>query len=461
MRRSPSTSGCSWWGRSACCSRSRARSAPCPASGPTRLDAAPSGRVRQTQPRELAKLEREVGLSTETAFDAYYRLRPTVRRVAAARLRLRGSRPRLAHGNRRVAARPGGLEPRPRRPGAAARPRRAGSGARPDRRRRRRRRSLVKVTEVADRSARLLDEVERAVVGKREALELVLLGLLADGHVLIEDFPGLAKTLIARSFAQATEPRLRPDPVHARPDALRRDRLVDLQPAHRRLRVPPRADLHQPPPRRRDQPRPAEDAGGAARGHAGAPGDDRGADAPARAAVPRARDPEPDRARGDLPAARGAARPVPAADLGRLPVPRATSSESSSSGATAASTRSSSTRSSTRPTLREMQRALEDVYVAESLGYYIVDVVRATRDAASVQVGASPRGTLAILKLSRAERRSTAATSSSRTTSRRWPARRSRTGSRSDPSSGCSRCAPRTSSPSGSRPSRPRRAEER
>ena len=44
----------------------------------------------QTQPRELAKLEREVGLSTETAFDAYYRLRPTVRRVAAARLRLRG-----------------------------------------------------------------------------------------------------------------------------------------------------------------------------------------------------------------------------------------------------------------------------------------------------------------------------------------------------------------------------------
>src|SRR2546427_10445603 len=49
---------------------------------------------------------------------------------------------------------------------------------------------------------RLLDEVERAVVGKRDALELVLLGLLADGHVLIEDFPGLAKTLIARSFAQ-------------------------------------------------------------------------------------------------------------------------------------------------------------------------------------------------------------------------------------------------------------------
>ena len=62
----------------------------------------------------------------------------------------------------------------------------------------------MELRELAELGARLVDEVERAVVGKREALELVLLGLLADGHVLIEDFPGLAKTLMARSFAQAT-----------------------------------------------------------------------------------------------------------------------------------------------------------------------------------------------------------------------------------------------------------------
>ena len=49
---------------------------------------------------------------------------------------------------------------------------------------------------------RILDELERAVVGKRDALELILLSLLADGHVLIEDLPGVGKTLIARSFAQ-------------------------------------------------------------------------------------------------------------------------------------------------------------------------------------------------------------------------------------------------------------------
>jgi len=50
----------------------------------------------------------------------------------------------------------------------------------------------------------ILGEVGRAIVGKDDALELLLMAILADGHVLIEDFPGLAKTLMARSFAVAT-----------------------------------------------------------------------------------------------------------------------------------------------------------------------------------------------------------------------------------------------------------------
>jgi MoxR-like ATPase len=57
--------------------------------------------------------------------------------------------------------------------------------------------------ETCERAVRVLDEVEKAVVGKRAALELVLLGVLAGGHVLIEDLPGLGKTLMARSFATA------------------------------------------------------------------------------------------------------------------------------------------------------------------------------------------------------------------------------------------------------------------
>jgi MoxR-like ATPase len=49
----------------------------------------------------------------------------------------------------------------------------------------------------------VVDEVAKAVVGKRSAIELVMAGLLADGHVLLDDVPGVAKTLTARSIATA------------------------------------------------------------------------------------------------------------------------------------------------------------------------------------------------------------------------------------------------------------------
>ena len=49
------------------------------------------------------------------------------------------------------------------------------------------------VADIAKRCSEVLDEIERAVLGKRNVLELVLMALLCDGHVLIEDFPGLAK----------------------------------------------------------------------------------------------------------------------------------------------------------------------------------------------------------------------------------------------------------------------------
>jgi MoxR-like ATPase len=61
----------------------------------------------------------------------------------------------------------------------------------------------LSVAEASGLGGRVMDEVARAVVGKREALMLVLAAILAKGHVLLEDFPGLGKTLAARSFAQA------------------------------------------------------------------------------------------------------------------------------------------------------------------------------------------------------------------------------------------------------------------
>lgn len=58
-----------------------------------------------------------------------------------------------------------------------------------------------KFTDVATAVRDVLEEVERAVVGKRNLLEMIMATTLAGGHVLLEDFPGLGKTLIARSFA--------------------------------------------------------------------------------------------------------------------------------------------------------------------------------------------------------------------------------------------------------------------
>ena len=51
---------------------------------------------------------------------------------------------------------------------------------------------------------KVLDEISKFVIGKRNVLEHVLIALFSNGHVLFEDYPGLAKTLIARSLAQAT-----------------------------------------------------------------------------------------------------------------------------------------------------------------------------------------------------------------------------------------------------------------
>ncbi len=61
----------------------------------------------------------------------------------------------------------------------------------------------MKPADVAAAGNEILAQVETAIVGKRPVLEKMLLAILCDGHVLIEDYPGLAKTLMAKSFATA------------------------------------------------------------------------------------------------------------------------------------------------------------------------------------------------------------------------------------------------------------------
>ena len=63
----------------------------------------------------------------------------------------------------------------------------------------------MKVGEIQERCQGVLDALSRVVVGKDEVLRQIMAGILANGHILIEDYPGLAKTLIARLFSQALE----------------------------------------------------------------------------------------------------------------------------------------------------------------------------------------------------------------------------------------------------------------
>ena len=90
-----------------------------------------------------------------------------------------------------------------------------------------------RVAEASRLAGRVLDEVEKAVVGKREALMLVMAAVLAKGHVLLEDFPGPRQDAGRALVGDRAGPRLRAGAVHPRPAARRPDRVVPLRPARR------------------------------------------------------------------------------------------------------------------------------------------------------------------------------------------------------------------------------------
>ena len=126
-------------------------------------------------------------------------------------------------------------------------------------------------------------EIKRVIAGQDEMLERVFVCLLAGGHLLIEGVPGLAKTLTVKTVADVFGGTF--ERIQFTPDLVPAD-LVGTRmyrAAQRELRHRARAGLLQLPARRRDQPRARQGAVGAARGDAGAPGDDRQGDLPGAA----------------------------------------------------------------------------------------------------------------------------------------------------------------------------------
>ncbi|GAA4226037.1 MoxR family ATPase [Streptosporangium album] len=259
----------------------------------------------------------------------------------------------------------------------------------------------MELADVGRNAREVLDRVNTVVVGKRDALELVLAAILAGGHVLLEDFPGLAKTLTARCFAQAlgldfTRLQFTPDllPADVTGSFLYNQRdgdfvfrkgpvFTDLLLADEINRTPPKtqAALLEAMQERQVSVE--------------------GVTHPLRAPFHVLATANPIEYEGTY--------PLPEAQLDRFllrvsfgyPSPE---EEWAILGRRMARRTEEATLEPVvdATTLTEMQRALEGVAVEDSVGRYIVDIVSATRDHPQLQVGASPRGSLALLLTARA-----------------------------------------------------------
>jgi len=258
----------------------------------------------------------------------------------------------------------------------------------------------VTTDELARQADRILDEVERAVIGKREALELVLLGILADGHVLIEDFPGLAKTLTARAFAQVTSigftrvqftPDLMPSDVTGSSIYNQREGDFEFRPGPIFTNLLLADEINRAPPKTQAalleamQERQVTIEGST---HPLAP--------PFLVLATQ----NPIEYEGTY--------PLPEAQLDRFMLRIGVGYPEREHEWEVLERRLERSVDEvelepmvSRDELIQMQRALEQVHVDRSVGLYMVDLVAATRNAPGVQVGSSPRGSLALLKLSR------------------------------------------------------------
>ena len=247
----------------------------------------------------------------------------------------------------------------------------------------------------------VLDAVETAVVGKRESLELVLTGIFAGGHVLLEDLPGLGKTLAARSFAQAlglefTRAQFTPDLL---PADLTGAEVFDQRTGEFVFRPGPvftglllADEINRTPPKTQSalleamQERQVSVEGTTRRL------------------------PEPFHVLATAnPVEHEGTYPLPEAQLDRFLLRLSFGYPTPEQEWEVVSRRLDRRREEQTVTevldaaqLRAVQRVVEEVHVDEAVGHYAVELVAATRVHQNALVGASPRGTLALITCARA-----------------------------------------------------------
>jgi MoxR-like ATPase len=256
--------------------------------------------------------------------------------------------------------------------------------------------------EVGELSDLIIAEIERAVIGKRNVLEMILLGLLSDGHVLIDDVPGLAKTLMARSFASVLglgfgrvqfTPDLVPSDITGATIYDQHRGVFEFRPGPVFTNILLADEINRAP-------------------------------AKTQAALLEAMEERQVTIEGETyplpppflvlatqnPIEFEGTYPLPEAQLDRFLMRIGVGYPSNDDEWRIIERRLQRKTDVVQLTpvvepsdLEQMKASVEDVFVSEAIGRYIVSIVDATRSAPRVQVGASPRGSLALVKLARAK----------------------------------------------------------
>lgn len=255
--------------------------------------------------------------------------------------------------------------------------------------------------EISSDCIRIIDEISKVIVGKRNVIEKIMFGILANGHILFEDYPGLAKTMMARCFSQVLgldfkrvqfTPDLLPADITGTYVFNQKEMTFNLRKGPVFTNILLTDEINRAPPK-------------------------------TQAALLEAMQEKQVTLEGDTypleepfivmatqnPIEYEGTYPLPEAQLDRFLVKLQVGYPSRKDEKEILERRKE--RKTDEFFLRkivnaeritEMQQVCEEVYVHEDIEKYMVDIVYNTRVAASIEVGASPRGSLALFKLARA-----------------------------------------------------------